>query len=405
MKIVTIIGARPQFIKAAAVSRAIMAHNERCPDTQICEVIVHTGQHYDANMSQVFFDELQIPPPDYNLGVGSGSHGAMTGSMLAKIEEVLLGEHPDFVIVYGDTNSTLAGALAAVKMQIPAVHVEAGLRSFNRRMPEEINRVIADQTANVLFCPTRVAVDNLEKEGVGISSGDLENQSFDFNTQQVYQVGDVMYDSILFNGQLAEQKSIALDQLGLLGKPYALATLHRAENTDDPLRLRRIFQAFCEIAENHIPLVLPLHPRTRKFITQAGFTFSPPGLRIIEPVGYLDMLCLERNARVILTDSGGVQKEAFFMGVPCITLRDETEWTETVERGWNSLAGADTAKIVKDFSRATQIVSGLTPFGVSKNVSATFEYPYGDGRAAEKVVGILANLQAPTSEGSVRRND
>lgn len=390
MKIVTIIGARPQFIKAAAVSRAIADHNQKRPEASLNEVIVHTGQHYDANMSQVFFDELQIPHPDYNLGVGSGRHGAMTGAMLTKIEEVLLKENPDFLIVYGDTNSTLAGALAATKLHIPTAHVEAGLRSHNRRMPEEINRIIADQVANILLCPTQLGVANLEKEGLAVSAS-METP-FTFNTRRVYRVGDVMYDSVLFNSRLAEDKSRILEDLDLVGKPYALATLHRAENTDQAERLRQIFQAFRTVAEKHLPLVLPLHPRTRKQITAAGLDISSPELTIIEPVGYLDMLRLEHNASVILTDSGGVQKEAFFMGVPCVTLRDETEWTETIDRGWNFLAGADYVKILEAVSRSSQSVRGQAPFEVTANRASAEKSPYGDGRAAEDIVGILAEL-------------
>ena len=396
MKIVTIIGARPQFIKAAAVSRAIALHNESCSGTRISEVIVHTGQHYDANMSQIFFDELHIPRPDYNLGVGSGTHGAMTGAMLARIEEVLLKEKPDFLLVYGDTNSTLAGAMAAVKLHIPAVHVEAGLRSYNRHMPEEINRVIADQTSNVLLCPTRTGVVNLEKEG--IRSGDSTQEPFEFSTQRVYQVGDVMYDSVLFNGRLAEEKSTVLDDLGLVDKPYALATLHRAENTDYPSNLRQIFQAFQAVSKSYMPLVMPLHPRTLRRIEDSGLSVSDSELRIIEPVGYLDMLRLERNASVILTDSGGVQKEAFFMGVPCITLREETEWTETLDLGWNILVGADYIKILEAFTQSTRTVRGQVPFKGGVMSDLTEEYPYGNGCAAEKIVEILADLSRETGQ-------
>ncbi|MDB4470894.1 UDP-N-acetylglucosamine 2-epimerase (non-hydrolyzing) [Deltaproteobacteria bacterium] len=400
MKIVTIIGARPQFIKAAAVSRAIASHNLCCPNTQIDEVIVHTGQHYDANMSQVFFDELKIPHPNYNLDIGSGSHGAMTGAMLNKIEEVLLTEKADFVLIYGDTNSTLAGAIAAVKLHIPSVHVEAGLRSFNRRMPEEINRIVADQTVNLLLCPTRVAVDNLKREGVGTST--QEERPFDFNVQRVYQVGDVMYDSVLFNAQLAESKSNLLDSLTLTGKSYALATIHRAENTDNYERLSDIFQALSTIAKSEMPLVLPLHPRTRKKLAEAGLDLNVAGLHFIDPVGYLDMLCLERNASVILTDSGGVQKEAYFMCVPCITLRDETEWTETVDLGWNYLAGASTEKILQGFTCVQSSRKGGVPFNC-KTEAVIEELPYGDGRAAERIVEILVATHSEVASDSVVR--
>ncbi len=386
MKLVTIIGARPQFIKAAAVSRAIAVYNAGHSVTPIHEVIVHTGQHYDANMSQVFFDELRIPSPDYNLEVGSGSHGAMTGIMLVKIEEVLMSERPDFVLIYGDTNSTLAGAVAAVKLHIPVAHVEAGLRSYNRHMPEEINRIMADQVSTLLLCPTRVGVANLVREGIGVKVS--EGKNFNFNTQQVYQVGDVMYDSVLFNAKLAEEKSLALVDLGLDDKNYALVTLHRAENTDDEKRIVEIFQALATIAKTKMPVVLPLHPRTRKRLHDTGLNLSISGLRIIDPVGYLDMLCLERNASMILTDSGGVQKEAYFMGVPCITLRDETEWTETVDLGWNCLAGASTEKILQGFANAFQFVKGAPPFEGNPG-SIVEAFPYGDGQAAEKIVHTL----------------
>ncbi len=401
MKIVTIIGARPQFIKAGAVSRAIADHNAQTPAVAIEEVIVHTGQHYDANMSQIFFDELHIPRPHYNLEVGSGNHGAMTGAMLARIEDVLLKEKPDFVMVYGDTNSTLAGAVAAVKLHIPAVHVEAGLRSYNRHMPEEINRIIADQTSNILLCPSQVGVDNLKKEGVGAHA--THDKPFDFNTQRVYQIGDVMYDSVLFNAQLAEEKSRIIEDLDLTGKPYALATLHRAENTDHPQRLRSIFEAFSAIAQSQMPLVLPLHPRTRKRVIEDGLDISAQGIKIIDPVGYLDMMRLERNARAILTDSGGVQKEAYFMKVPCITLRDETEWTETVALGWNALTGADSGKIISAFELSCDRVEGHPPFDGSDSTLHD-EGPYGDGRAAEKIVEILVGLKtepAPKQKGRI----
>ena len=402
MKIVTIIGARPQFIKAGAVSRAIAEHNANRPDAPIQEVIVHTGQHYDANMSQIFFDELRIPRPHYNLEVGSGNHGTMTGAMLAKIEDVLMSERPDFVMVYGDTNSTLAGAVAAVKLHIPSVHVEAGLRSHNRHMPEEINRIIADQTSNILLCPSQVGVDNLKKEGVGAHA--TQDKPFDFNTQRVYQVGDVMYDSVLFNAQLAEEKSRIIEDLDLPGKPYALATLHRAENTDHPQRLRSIFEAFAAIARSHMPLVLPLHPRTRKRMTEAGLDMSAHGIKVIDPVGYLDMMRLERNARVILTDSGGVQKEAYFMKVPCITMRDETEWTETVALGWNALTGADSGKIIAAFEQSRDTVEGCPPFDAGSGSTVHDEAPYGDGHAAAKIVEILASLKTVPDLQAERSN-
>jgi UDP-GlcNAc3NAcA epimerase len=319
VKIVSIVGARPQFIKATPVSRALRQ--------QHTEVLVHTGQHYDHNMSAVFFEELDIPEPDYNLGIGSGPQGQQTGRILEAIERVLLDERPDWVLVYGDTNSTLAGALAAVKLHIPLAHIEAGLRSFNRRMPEEHNRVLTDHAADLLFCPTQTAVDNLAREGI---------------TRGVYNVGDVMYDAVLHNIGIAEKRSNVLERLELQPKGYLLATVHRAENTDDPMRLAGIVKAFGMLEEL---IVFPAHPRTRAAL--AAFDLAlPDNVWIIEPVSYLDMLMLEKHARLILTDSGGVQKEAYFFAVPCVTLRDETEWVETVEAGWNVVVGANSERII-----------------------------------------------------------
>ena len=360
MKIATIIGARPQFIKAAVVSRAIAESNKLVTSNSslVTELIVHTGQHYDHNMSEVFFKELEIPEPHLNLEVGSGYHGQQTGQMLIKLEEVMLSEKPDWVLVYGDTNSTLAGALAAVKLHIPVAHVEAGLRSFNKSMPEEHNRVLTDHCSDLLFCPTSAAVKNLKIEGV---------------TNGVHRVGDVMFDSVLFNTELATKRSKILETLKLQNKAYALATVHRAENTDDSHRLQAIFEALEKISSEGFRVVLPLHPRTRKLYD--ALRFSGAKIKIIEPVSYLDMLQLEQQARFILTDSGGVQKEAYWMKVPCSTLRDETEWIETVEAGWNILAGADRDKIVE---------SAKTDHKPSK------QYPaYGDGKAGEKIVDIL----------------
>jgi len=298
MKIVTIIGARPQFIKAAAVSRVLRK-------TQgVREVLVHTGQHYDANMSEVFFEELEIPRPDYNLGIGSATHGAQTGRMLEAIEEALLRENPDWVLVYGDTNSTLAGALAAVKLHIPVAHIEAGLRSFNRRMPEEINRVLTDHTSDILFAPTKAAVENLQREGI--------------SEEQVQLVGDVMYDAVLYYGKKAEHQSQILNRLELKPKEYILATVHRADNTDDPQRLCAIFEGFAEVTLK-IKVVLPLHPRTRAALVQKSlYDKVARSICLIEPVGYLDMVMLEKNAHLIATASGGVQKEAFFYHVPAL---------------------------------------------------------------------------------------
>ncbi|PKN40442.1 MAG: UDP-N-acetylglucosamine 2-epimerase (non-hydrolyzing) [Deltaproteobacteria bacterium HGW-Deltaproteobacteria-18] len=327
MKILTVVGARPQFIKASAVSRAILS--EKAQGANLHEVIVHTGQHFDANMSKVFFEELSIPEPDYHLGIASLGHGAMTGRMLEAIESVLFEEKPDIMLVYGDTNSTLAGALAAAKLHLPVAHVEAGLRSFNKRMPEEVNRILTDHVSNLLFCPTQTAVNNLGNEG--IRSG-------------VHLVGDVMNDVTLHYRELAAKRN-CLDKWGVTEKGYALCTVHRAENTDDAMRLQGILTALREIAEE-VPVLLPLHPRTRKIIEAMGQPEALRGLTVLEPLSYLEMLRLEMSARVILTDSGGVQKEAFLHRVPCITLRDETEWVETVEMRRNVLTGANREAII-----------------------------------------------------------
>jgi UDP-N-acetylglucosamine 2-epimerase len=323
MKVVTIVGARPQFIKCAPISRELR---------QVAvEVLIHTGQHYDNNMSDAFFCELNLPVPDYNLGVGSGSHAVQSGEMLKGIETVLMDEKPDAVVVYGDTNSTLAGALAAAKLHIPVAHIEAGLRSFNRRMPEEINRVVTDHLSTLLFCPSETAVINLSREG--ISKG-------------VTLVGDVMLDAFLQNIPIAEAHSTVLGRLHVRPGEYFLATVHRAETTDDIGRLRAVLTAFEKLSAVH-PVVWPLHPRTRQVLKSHGIDdVSTSALRIIDPVSYLDMLLLEKEAAVILTDSGGVQKEAFWLGVPCVTLREESEWVETVQSGWNTLAGTDSDRIV-----------------------------------------------------------
>jgi UDP-GlcNAc3NAcA epimerase len=341
VKIVTVMGARPQFIKAAAVSREIAKHPE------IKEIIVHTGQHYDDNMSQVFFEELAIPVPDYNLGIGSGPHGAQTGAMLEKIETVLLSEKPDWILVYGDTNSTLAGALAAAKLHIPVAHVEAGLRSFNKRMPEEINRILTDHVSSILFCPTHAAYENLRKEGVA---------------NGVYHVGDVMYDAALIFAESAERKSTILLDLGLKHKEYLLTTVHRAENTDDPVRLQNIITSFCELGRSQT-IIFPVHPRTRG--KMAGLSVSSVGIRLLDPVSFLDMVHLEKHARCILTDSGGVQKEAYFHGVPCITLRDETEWVETVRYGWNQISGTSPERVIQAVDTASK-GKPIPDYGIGK---------------------------------------
>jgi len=320
MKILSVVGARPQFIKAAPLSKKLRTSQQ--------EILLHTGQHYDYLLSAVFFEELGLPEPDYNLGVGSGSHGRQTARMLMGIEKVLLQEKPDLVLVYGDTNSTLAGALAAAKQHIPVAHVEAGLRSFDRRMPEEINRVIADHLCTLLFCPTATAVRNLKAEGI---------------RKGVHKVGDVMVDALQEGLPMAKRRSDFLDRLGLAPKSYLLATLHRAANTDDPRPLSSILAAFNALEET---VVFPLHPRTRKSIKALGWK-AGPNVRFLKPLSYLDNLILEKCARLILTDSGGMQKEAYLLGVPCLTLRQETEWVETVEAGWNLLVGTDPESIVR----------------------------------------------------------
>lgn len=419
LKIVTIIGARPQFIKAATVSRAISKHNNSTkPSNQITEILVHTGQHYDDNMSRVFFDELKIPRPDYNLGIGSGSHGKQTDGMLSAIEEVLIQEKPDIVLTYGDTNSTLAGALAASKLHILSAHVEAGLRSYNRKMPEEINRIVADELSNFLFCPTDTAVANLRQEGIGCDHSEVY-KGVELDTQLVFNVGDVMYDSILFNKQLAEERSDILHQLGLSNysnglNGYCLATIHRPENTDISQNLEGILNALNQIAKTGMRVVLPLHPRTRAKIKEFGFgaklhfsTYAPKSpsnpttqVTVINPVGYLDMVQLERYSQAILTDSGGIQKESYLLGVPCITLRKETEWVETLDTGWNTLTGPDTQKILDAFGTISHWDGQGPPFTQSHtqtnpnnpmnpanpNNSVT---PFGDGKAAEKIVDII----------------
>jgi len=360
-RIVSIIGARPQFIKAAPLSCALRVAGH-------AEVMVHTGQHYDANMSAIFFDELGLPPPAHNLGIGSGTHGAQTGAMLAGIEQVLAAERPDWALIYGDTNSTLAAALAAAKLHIRSAHVEAGLRSFNRRMPEEINRVVADHLSDLLLVPSQTAVDNLAAEGL---------------TRGVHLVGDVMADALALAAERSRDRPDILARLGLAGGGYLLVTIHRAENTDSLPRLTGILAALEELDE---PVVFPVHPRTRKVLEtidpkygvlapQQGCGTSAGNLKLIEPVGYLDMVRLEQSARMILTDSGGVQKEAYWLRIPCITLRDETEWVETVQAGWNIIAAADSARIVQAV-RAFKAPADHPPL-------------YGDGHAAERIAALL----------------
>lgn len=354
-KILTIIGARPQFIKASVVSKAIQETDG------LTEVLVHTGQHFDANMSDVFFDQLAIPRPNYQLDINSGSHGDMTGRMLIEIEKVLLHEKPDWVLVYGDTNSTLAGALAAAKLHIPVAHVEAGLRSFNMQMPEEINRILTDQISRVLFCPTDSAIKNLEREG------------FANKPIEVLQVGDVMQDSAEFFAKRATQP-----QGFSVADGFILTTLHRAENTDNPERLAAIVTALNHLHHNVAPVVLPLHPRTRNVIAQQGLTLD---VHLIDPVGYLEMIWLLQRTGLVLTDSGGVQKEAFFFGKACVTMRDQTEWVELIEVGVNELVGADTQAIIaaaiRNLGRAVQDEHSL----------------YGGGVAAKRIAEHLKTIE------------
>ncbi len=363
MKLLTVVGARPQFIKAAVVSRVIAGFNEhRHVDGRIQEVLVHTGQHYEDGMSAVFFRELGIPAPAYDLGVGSGPHGQQTGRMLDGLERVMQQAGPDCVLVYGDTNSTLAGGLAASKLQIPIAHVEAGLRSYNRAMPEEINRIIVDHLSSLLFCPTTRSVKNLSCEGI---------------TKGVHLVGDVMYDSLLHNQERAGQKDGILKRLGVRPGQYALATIHRAQTTDHPETLRNILVALGCLG---LPVLVPLHPRTKAALRTAGVDRPSGEVRLVSPVSYHEMLALERHARLILTDSGGVQKEAFLLRVPCVTLRNETEWEETVEAGWNRLAGTDPDRIVT--AARASLGEGPTDPG----------HPYGDGHAAEAILEVLAGV-------------
>ncbi len=353
MKIASIVGARPQFIKAVLVSRELRKKHE--------EVLVHTGQHYDEELSRIFFDELDIPQPDYNLEVGSDSHAVQTGKMMISFEKVLFTEKPDLVLVYGDTNSTLAGALAAVKLHIPVAHVEAGPRMFDKSIPEEINRVLTDHVSSLLFAPTQTAVDNLKREGV---------------EEGVCLTGDVMLDSFLYFSKVAVEKSKILDELNLSQGQYLLATVHRARNTDREENLKNIADAFLSIAEK---IVFPVHPRTEKYLKQYGLYDSlktAQNMILIDPVGYLDSIILTTNARKVLTDSGGLQKEAYFSHVPCITLYEATCWSETVEDGWNILVGSDRDKII-------EAVRHFEPDGRQRNV-------FGDGAAAEKIIEVLA---------------
>jgi UDP-GlcNAc3NAcA epimerase len=364
-KILTILGARPQFIKASVVSKAIKE------SAVLHEVILHTGQHFDANMSDVFFAELGMRAPNHNLAISGGRHGDMTGRMLGRIEEILIEENPDAVLVYGDTNSTLAGALAAVKLHIPVAHVEAGLRSFNERMPEEINRVLTDRISRWRFAPTETAVMHLRNEGC--------------RTNSIFHVGDVMFDVALQHGTKVTPDERILPRLGCSPGNYALVTVHRAENTDNPCRLATIVEALKRVAQS-LSVVWPVHPRTRRILQELGITPSAqPNLHLIDPVGYLDMVQLEKYAAVIATDSGGVQKEAFFHGVPCVTLRDETEWVELVQAGWNRLAPLDESDQLANTIRMAMDRRGANIL------------PYGDGNSSRKIASILETALLETA--------
>jgi UDP-GlcNAc3NAcA epimerase len=352
-RILTIIGARPQFVKAAVLSRLIQTNTW---NMKFEEVLAHTGQHYDKNMSEIFFDEMKIPKPTFNLEVGSGNHGKMTGEMLIKIERLLLDIRPDYLLVYGDTNSTLAGALAASKLHIPVIHVEAGLRSYNMLMPEEQNRVLTDRISTFLFAPTQDAIDKLKKEGL---------------TKGVYMVGDIMFDAALFYGGKMHENIVGLLKSKFSFDKFALATIHRAENTDNKYRLSQIVEGLGLIP---LPIVLPLHPRTKKQLDLFGISV-PQNIFVIEPLGYLSMLELEKNSECIFTDSGGVQKEAYFFGIPCFTLRDETEWIETIEMGWNNLVGADKDNLLNSYLKF--------------NKPSTLPQLFGDGNSGNKILEIL----------------
>lgn len=358
MKVITIVGARPQFVKAAAVSRAFASHPE------IEERIVHTGQHFDENMSEIFFREMDIPDPHYRLAINNLSHGAMTGRMIEGIEKILQDEYPDMVLVYGDTNSTLAGALAAKKLHFKVAHVEAGLRSFNMRMPEEINRILTDRISDVLFCPTETAIKNLQQEG------------FQHFPCRIEQVGDVMQDAVLHYLPKSQKESQIIEKLGLADKPFLLITIHRAENTDDPTRLGNIVDALNTLSETYA-IVFPLHPRTRKKIADLGLTLN---FETIEPVGYLDMIQLLYHCRLVMTDSGGLQKEAYFFNKYCITLREETEWVELIEHGFNRLAPLSGQELLENVAELAQL-----PFDNQLEL-------YGGGKASQRIAELLLRM-------------
>jgi UDP-GlcNAc3NAcA epimerase len=397
MKIASIVGARPQFIKLAPLARTIQDCRHWKTGRQIEHIIIHTGQHYDYVMNEIFFQELGIPGPDYNLEVGSGPHGWQTAEILKKAEKVLQKEKPDWTLVYGDTNSTLAGALAAAKLNLPLAHIEAGLRSHDRRMPEEINRILTDRCSQILFCPTEGAVRNLAKEGFGnivekgrrpMSLKKNSSRSFGVPFPWVVNVGDLMNDALLLGLTIARKKSTILEELRLRPGRYYLATIHRAENTDDPERLRSLTKALLETSLV-LPVVFPIHPRTKKCLER--LSLLPAGserLKSVNPVSYSDMLILEKNARIILTDSGGVQKEAYLLKVPCITLRDTTEWPETVESGWNRLAGSDP----ENFRRKLKWALKHCEKCATSRRLAPSSVDYGKGHAAQRILCCLAKI-------------
>jgi UDP-GlcNAc3NAcA epimerase len=366
LKIITVVGARPQFVKAAALSRAISCNNSNNSNS-IQEIIIHTGQHYDKNMSDVFFEEMRIPAPDYNLGVGGKKHGEMTGQMVEKLEQIVETESPDWLVVYGDTNSTLAAAIVSSKMNVKLAHIEAGLRSYNMKMPEEVNRILTDRVSDILFCPTQTAVDNLRKE------------SFPFVTsagkkQRIVNVGDVMQDGALFYKDLARTPEKVVELVG--ENSFALCTIHRAENTDSEDRLTSIMSALGKISDEK-PIILPVHPRTKKILESISLKINP-NIKIIDPVGYLEMIWLLKNCNIVLTDSGGLQKEAYFFSKPCITLREETEWVELVDAGVNTLAGSDCEEIYKAYCLSIQKKFEFNNLNL-----------YGDGKACERIVEEL----------------
>jgi UDP-N-acetylglucosamine 2-epimerase len=356
-KIMTVVGARPQFIKAAPVSKAIR------DSSHFKEIVVHTGQHYDQNMSWAFFDELDMGFPNHNLEVASGNHGLQTGEMMKRLEPIVQGEKPDLMVVYGDTNSTLAAALVASKLCLPIAHIEAGLRSFNKRMPEEINRILTDHVSNILFCPTQTAVSNLEREGI---------------TKNVWKTGDVMYDVALQFSEKSKSKSTILSDLRLRRGEYILATIHRPENTDIRNNLMNIFQALEEVSKT-LRVIVPLHPRTRKMLTAIEMVDQFKDLDLVDPLGFLDMMALESNAKLIVTDSGGVQKEAYFHKVPCVTLRNQTEWVETLEAKWNKLVTVSSAEEIRD----------ALLLSMSEDFERTMIHDYGDGSASVQIVRAL----------------